>query len=159
MFKAGLTFLALIVSVVGSIAGSECGKPSSLRFVSASSVELEPCANKCVSPAYQSSGQREQIVLRDSDLVTCRPNGSQPPAFYPQPSAPSPPSLPSPVPTVVSSMADNGVVGLFGLVVGAIGLAIGAVIGHFKANDEDEKDAAYWESVRQAASVQKKGDK
>lgn len=152
MFKIGVTFLTLLVSVIGAVYGGQPDSKSSLRFVNASSVELQPCVNKTtvVAPAYKGqnsqcstcNGQnsREYVVLSDSDMATCRPQGQQPPAFFPPQSAPPVAATPAPLPSPVNSgMSQGATIAL--IVCGLAGLG-GVFIRKRKEDDADEKAEA-----------------
>lgn len=143
MFKIGLTFLTLLVSVVGAVASSAPDCKNSLRIVSASSVELQPCSNtnKSVSPAYRNNGTQECVTLRDSDVVTCRPGGNcQPPAFYAPPAASMPSTVVPPLPVTASSDMSAGAT--VALIVCGLSALAGVFIRKRKEDDADEKAEA-----------------
>lgn len=158
MFKIGVTFLTLMISVIGAVAGSQPEGKSSLRFVSASSIELQPCVNRAmvapaykaqncqecdhvsVTPAYKAQNSRECVILSDSDLATCRPQGQQPPAFYPPPASPPMTATPSPLPVAPNSgMSEGATIALIVCGLSALG---GVFIRKRKEDDADEKAEA-----------------
>lgn len=167
MFKIGVTFLTLLVSVIGAVYGGQPESKNSLRFVSESSVELQPCSNRtpAVTSAYKHSqdsvvvepafrGQNSQcpncntngkisqeyVVLSDSEVATCRPQGQQPPAFFPPPASPPMTATPAPLPVASNSgMPEGATIGLIVCGLSALG---GVFIRKRKEDDADEKAEA-----------------
>lgn len=159
MLKASLSFVLLLAGVVSAISADY----ADAKQVAANFSQPRQTVSQRDN---HDSGQVSELVFRGTGFKpsqygcgpdeSCAPKGL-PPAFAPPQIGPvqTAPAV-SPVASVVSDVTQNGVLGLLGLVVGAIAASIGGIKGHFKANDEDKVYADYWQSVRDNASSQTK---
>lgn len=163
MVSVVITFMSLVIAVVGALAGDATAQ-NKLRHPVVESAQFEPTANARLGTAFSGPRQSQTIELKDADWVdarngrpgNCRPgqgdcypgNGASPPAFHgpgrtpPQtPPYGYPPQAPpySYPPQQFESRSDTllGVVGIIGVLAILIGGGIGGFAGY---SSEKEKE-------------------